>query len=126
MKLRWHLLLFLLIFGIESSRVVLKYRNSAPEVGDHAEVHNIAFSLAHGRGYRFDWDDAGWRKLWAAQNVDGRFDFVLVRRGSHLTMFRPPLMPILVAGVIRVFPQHSFLAWRFVDSFFFSAAACLL
>ena len=83
MKLRWHLLLFTLIFGLESSRIVLKDGDNPPLVGDAAEVHNIGYSLAHGEGYSFDWNDVQWRKLWQAQNVDGRYDFVVVRRGSY-------------------------------------------
>jgi hypothetical protein len=121
-----HVVIFVLVFFVECGWSVVKYRNSEPQVGDAAEVHNIAYSLAHGRGYRFDWDDASWRKLWQQQNVDGRFDFIVVRRGSFATLSRPPLMPVLVAGVIRVFPRYSFLAWRVVDSSAFAAAGCLL
>ena len=41
-------------------------------------------------------------------------------------MFRPPLMPILVGGLLELFPHHSFLAWRIFDSAAFAIAACLL
>src|SRR5258708_24465647 len=41
-------------------------------------------------------------------------------------MSRPPLMPILVGGVIRIFPHASFAGWRIVDSAAFAAAICLL
>jgi hypothetical protein len=126
MKLRWHLFLFLIVFGIESSLVVIGNGNRPPEIGDSAEVHNIAYSLAHGRGYSFDWNDEGWRSLWQDQNTLGEFDFVTVRRGAYPTMFRPPLMPILVAAILKVFPQDSFLAWRIFDSAAFAIAVCLL
>jgi hypothetical protein len=125
MTLRWALV-FLLIFGVEAFRAALTEGNNAPEIGDAAEVHNIAYSLAHGRGYSFDWNDEQWRKLWQEQNADGRFDFVLVRRGSYPTMFRPPLMPLLVGAILKMFPHDSFLAWRVFDSAGFAAAACLL
>lgn len=125
MKFRW-LLLFAVIFAFESFKVVLGDNNSAPQIGDAAEVHNIAYNLAHGRGYSFDWNDERWRELWQEQNADGRLDFVVVRRGSYPTMFRPPLMPIMVAAILKVLPHSSFLAWRLFDSAAFSAAACLL
>ncbi|MGA2131070.1 MAG: hypothetical protein ABSH50_02035 [Bryobacteraceae bacterium] len=125
MKLRWFIL-FLLLFAFVSYRVVRRDSNRPPQDGDAAEVHNIAYSLAHGRGYSFDWNDERWRSLWQDQNAGGRFDFILVRRGAYPTMFRPPLMPILVAGILEVFPRDSFRAWRIFDSAAFAVAACLL
>ncbi len=126
MKFRWLVLVFLALFAIESTRVVLTDGNKAPTELDSAEVHNIAWNLAHGRGYAFDWSDPQWRKLWQDQDNDRAIDAILARRGSHPTMFRPPLMPFLVAGVLRVFPQRSFLAWRIVDAAIFAAAGSLL
>jgi hypothetical protein len=126
MHLHYHLLLFLLIFGLESWQVTLKHGNSAPHISDAAVDHNIAYSLAHGRGYSVDWDDEQWRGLWQAQNGDGRFDSFLALRGQHPTMSRPPLKPLLVGGILLVFPERSFLAWRLFDSAAFAAAACLL
>jgi hypothetical protein len=127
MKLKWHLLLFVLIFAVEASVAVWKLRNAEPRNGDAAEVHNIAWNLAHGRGYQFNWNDTAWRRLWQSQNHDGRFDFIVERRGGpYPTLSRPPLMPILVAGILRVVPHASFVAWRLLDSVAFAAAACLL
>jgi 4-amino-4-deoxy-L-arabinose transferase-like glycosyltransferase len=126
MKLRTHLILFLLIFVWESNRLVNTFGNRPPIISDLFEVHNIAWNLAHGKGYRFDWDDAGWRKLLLTAGGDSIPDYILARRGSHPTMFRPPLSPLVVAGLIRLFPDHSFLAWRVFDCAAFSLAVCLL
>jgi hypothetical protein len=126
MKLRSRLILFLLVFCTQAIYAGYRYRNSEPPVGDAAEVHNIAWNLAHGRGYCFDWGDTGWRKLWQQQNVNGKFDFILNRHGSYPTMFRPPLMPMLVAGILKVVPNYSFFAWRLFDAAAFAVAACFL
>jgi hypothetical protein len=126
MRWRSRLLLFLAVFAVQAVYAAYRFRNGEPTVGDAAEVHNIAWNLAHGRGYRFDWDNAAWRKLWQQQNVGGRFDFILNRHGSYPTMFRPPLMPVLVAGILKVVPNYSFFAWRILDAAAFAAAACFL
>src|SRR5690349_3236059 len=126
MTLRWFLALFLLIFAVQTVEILRTTRNDPPDIGDSVEMHNIAFNLAHGRGYSFDWDNPEWRKPWEDRNADGRFNFFLARRGAHPTMFRPPLIPVLVAGLLRVFPNQSFLAWRIVDGAVFAMAACLL
>ncbi len=126
MRLRTHLILFLAVFAFEANRVVGTFGNSAPAISDLLEVHNIAWNLANGRGYQFDWDDPQWRRslhTWTPQEDLG---FILARRSSHPTMFRPPLTPLIVAGLIRLFPQHSFAAWRTFDCAAFGAAACLL
>ena len=126
MRFPWRVLLFVSIFAIEASVAVVRDGNVPPVVGDSAEVHNIAYNLAHGRWYKFDWNDQRWRALWQTPNNDGRFDFIVFRTGSYPTMFRPPLMPVLVAGILGLFPNNSFVAWRIFDSAAFAVAACLL
>ena len=126
MKLRSLLFLFVLFFAFETNRVVGTFGNSVPAITDLLEVHNIAFNLAEGRGYRFDWDDPRWRQMLQQAGSSESLDFILARHGSHPTLFRPPFAPLVVAGLIRLFPDHSFAAWRTFDCFAFSIGACLL
>jgi 4-amino-4-deoxy-L-arabinose transferase-like glycosyltransferase len=118
---------FVAVFFTQTCLLVHNPRDGAPLIGDSAEVHNIAWNLAHGRGYSVNWDDREWRAAYLAHSKPSIFlDMILSRSGSHPTMSRPPLMPLLVAAVIRIYPKHAFLAWRLVDAALFSLGACLL
>jgi hypothetical protein len=124
---RWHLLIFVGLLGAELAMFPPAYRALPPQVGDAVEVHNIAFQLARGHGYRFDWDDPDWRRLYADHNDGGRYTPFLARHGAHATLARPPLLPLIVAGLARlVAPADVFFAWRVGDAVLFAAAGCLL
>jgi hypothetical protein len=125
-KLLWPCL-FTAIFLLFACIQIHNPRDGAPLALDQAEVHNIAWNLAHGRGYSFNWDDPGWRKTYLAHSrPSAQLNMILCRAGSHPTMSRPPLMPLLVAAIIKLYPAHVFLGWRLLDAALFSLAACLL
>ncbi len=125
-KFRWFAL-FIAIFILQAAIQIRSPRDGAPLVGDAAEVHNIAWNLAHGRGYSVNWDDPAWRATYIAHSRPSLFlDMILARTGSHPTMSRPPLMSLLVAAIIKIYPTHAFLGWRLLDAALFSLATCLL
>ena len=94
--------------------------------GDVAEVFNLAWSLAHGRGYQMDWNDPLERDQWHSRDTDGELRFFTIRRGSHPAMSRPPLMPLAMAAMLLFHPAHPFQLWKEIDAALFSAAAALL
>jgi hypothetical protein len=127
MRLRWPALIVATLFAFEVARLPAGQRDRPPVIADAIEVQNIGYHLAHGQGYRFDWRDPGWRKPYEAVNGDGTYTFMLVRHGSYPTLFRPPLMPLLVAACEWVAPgSRVFLAWRVFDAACFAAATGLL
>ena len=128
MTLRSKWLTFLAVLVVQVVTVLrMPDRAMPPVINDSMEVQNIGYNLAHGRGYRFDWDDGAWRQPYRAGNGDGRYGFILGRHGSYPTLCRPPLMPLLVAGLTRLTPPRDlFLAWRLFDAVAYAGAACLL
>jgi hypothetical protein len=121
------LVLFIAIFILQAAILIHSPRDGSPLIGDAAEVHNIAWNLVHGHGYSVNWDDPAWRAAYIAHSRPSLFlNMILARTGSHPTMSRPPLMSLLVAAVIKIYPAHAFLGWRLIDAALFSLAACLL
>ena len=121
-------LLAVLLFAAQWAVFPARYRHTAPWVGDAAENLSIAQNLARGRGYRFDWDDPAFRRAFAAQNTVGTYDRILGRHGSYPTLARPPLMPLLLAGLVAVSPDLSdvFWRWRLLDMALCAMAGSLL
>ena len=122
MNRRWYALVAALLFAVQWWHVPAAYRGVAPWVGDAAENLSIGQSLARGRGYRFDWDDAAFRRSFADQNAGGpmpagTYDRILARRGSYPTLARPPLWPLVLAGLVATSPDLSdvFWRWRLLD-----------
>ena len=120
------MLLWVAIFALQVAQLRGPDADRPPVTGDVAEMFNLAWSLAHGRGYRFDWNDPACRQVWARRDVDGQFRIFTARRGTHLTLFRPPLMPLALAGVLLFHPAEPFFAAKLIDAALFSAAAALL
>ncbi len=94
-------------------------RDLPPHIGDAVENYNLAWNLAHGHGYAFDWDQPAMR---------ARFDdpVLLARHGAGPTACRPPLVPLLGTPLLWIAPQHPFLAMRIVDAILLTSAALLI
>lgn len=84
---------------------------SVPGPGDEAEYDLLAMELAAGNGFRFDYDNAEWRRPYLGANDDGSYDILLSRHGAAPTTYRPPLFPAVVAGLYTAFGR-SFLVVR--------------
>ena len=82
--------------------------------------------LMRGRGFGVDYTDREWRKPYEQHNANGEFNALLAHReGFQPNTFRPPLLPVVVAIVYRIFGRD-FLIWRIVESLFTAAALALI
>jgi hypothetical protein len=115
--LHWLAVAFTLTLAVNLLLLLTKQGNLPPDMGDSAEYHNLAWNLAHGRGYRFYWDDPDWRRPYQDANTEGQYTYILTRRGGHRTALRPPLLPYVASLLVRLDPDRVFLLWRIVDAF---------
>ncbi len=95
-----------------------------PGPQDAAAYENIAFNLARGRGFRVDWDNPEWRAPYEQHNADHRYDYLMPRTGSWPTAFRPPMLPLLIAGNHLLFGRQ-FATLRIGNALFIAGAVCL-
>jgi hypothetical protein len=95
-----------------------------PAPRDATAYENIAFNLARGRGFRFDWDNQEWRALYEQHNSDHRYDYLYPITGSWPTAFRPPLLPLLIAANHLVFGRQ-FVSVRIGNVLLVAAMLCL-
>jgi len=97
-----------------------------PHGGDAQQYDNLAMQLMRGRGFGVDYTDREWRKPYEQHNANGEFNALLAHReGFQPNTFRPPLLPVVVAIVYRIFGRD-FLIWRIVESLFTAAALALI
>ncbi len=128
--IRLHQVRFLLlVFLVMAAVLVLKLAARGnpwglPGANDAVDYENIGFHLAAGRGFRFDWDNPAWRALYEQRNADHRYNFIYRRQGSWPTTFRPPMLPLLIAGNNLLFGRQ-FATIRIGNALFIAGAACL-
>ncbi|MEM9882326.1 MAG: glycosyltransferase family 39 protein [Planctomycetota bacterium] len=91
--------------------IALKAGDAPPDPGDAMDYDAIAWSLSRGLGFGADRSDPEWQRpyLEAADADDraayrGQID--AAPAGYHPTAYRPPLVPMLTAGVYRVVGRH--------------------
>jgi len=107
-RLRWCLpLMFLLAMGVYCLPPILRGQwTQPPKWGDGPDYENIALQLYRGNGFS-RCSDAEFFEPYAAVNADGRYDYLLgpstAHCGSGLTAYRPPLLPVVMAGTYHVF-----------------------
>ncbi len=75
-----------------------------PEPGDGPDYDVIAFQLARGRGFSYDWDNAEYRAPYAAQ--PDRYKYLFGRSGTFPTAYRPPLVPAVMAASYFLFGRN--------------------
>lgn len=98
--------------------------DAVPGSGDEPEYDLLAMELAAGNGFRFDYDNADWRRPYANANTDGSHDVLLARHGAAATTYRPPLFPTVVAGLYSVFGR-SFAVVRIFNCFVMAMAGAI-
>jgi 4-amino-4-deoxy-L-arabinose transferase-like glycosyltransferase len=76
--------------------------SAPPEVGDAHDYDAIAQQLVKGRGFSVDWDDQAYRQPYEQANRTGTYDSLFERHGASPTAYRPPLLPVLMAGSYAV------------------------
>jgi 4-amino-4-deoxy-L-arabinose transferase-like glycosyltransferase len=106
-------LLFCCFFAVYTAALaVSSYAGKPPIPGDGQDYDNIALQIVHGRGVAVDFRDPEWRRPYEQSNDDGRYDAILKRtEGYTPTTYRPPLLPILLAGSYAIFGR-TFLPWQ--------------
>jgi hypothetical protein len=122
---RWFAVVFVASFIYTMLTTTAIQGNRPPTTGDGCEYHNLAWSLAKGRGYRYDWNDQSLRSRYEAYNQTNHYDFLLVRRGARATAMRPPLLPLLAAPVVLAAGEYDFLVWRILDAVLLASATSL-
>jgi hypothetical protein len=119
-------IIFIAVFGLSFAynalTTVIVERNQPPFASDACEHHNLAWNLAHGRGFRYDRNEPAIRSRYEAHNSDGYYDFILARRGGHTTAGRPPFLPLLAAPVVLLAGNYDFIAWRVIEAVFSALA----
>ena len=121
---RWAAL-FLAIWSFQLATAV---NDAPPRVNDSQEMFDIGWCLAHGQGYAFGWDDPAFRRVWTDRHVVAlpECDLLAHHGGPHATLARPPLVPVMLAAVVRSGTDHPFAAWRLVDATLLAAAVTVL
>jgi hypothetical protein len=110
-------LVFVAIFFVSFGIYVMRASTSGalpqpPETGDGHDYEAIAYNVWQGRGYGYEWSDAGWRKPY--EGIP-RYRLLLTRQSEfYPTTYRPPAMPLLLSAVYAIMGRD-FTAWRVVN-----------
>ncbi len=102
---------------------------ASPSSPDAFDYDNLGFNLAHGQGFRFDWENPEWRRPYD-RDPSNRLQDILSsrgsswRRGSWSTALRPPLLPLLIAGNHFLFGRQ-LVTVRIGNTLFIAGAVCL-
>ncbi len=101
--------------------------SSPPEIGDGVDYDSIGLNLARGRGFGIFPGDPEWRAPYEAALAEGRDDYAALMQddsGFQRTTYRPPLLPILLAGIYSTVGRH-FIVWRILGCLIAALAAGL-
>src|SRR5262249_42377847 len=83
--------------------------NLPPGPGDGTEYDAIGYELYKGNGFAFDWQDIGFRAPYIAHNnKEGTYYRVVLSktRSSGPTAYRPPMLPVIIAGSHVLFKRQ--------------------
>lgn len=96
-----------------------------PVPGDGQDYDNIAIQIAHGRGFATKFDDE-WRAPYVRANGKHVYDQIIDwRTPLRLTTYRPPLLPLLLAGMYRAFGRQ-FVSWQIFSCLFVGLGLALV
>lgn len=95
--------------------------NTPPPPGDGQDYDNLAWNLAQGKGYGYEWEDSRWRLPYEEHNQSGTYNDILARRtaGFEATSTRPPLLPFILAAIYKIFGRH-FWIWNLLNAAMFA------
>jgi 4-amino-4-deoxy-L-arabinose transferase-like glycosyltransferase len=99
--------------------------NAPPEVGDAPHYEAIALQASRGQGFSVNWDDPQFKAPYLTQNDDGRYSFLYDWHGQGVTAYRPPLLPILMAAIYKIFGRN-FALVRAMNMTFMALAIVLI
>lgn len=98
--------------------------DAVPSPGDAPDYDLLAMELAAGHGFRFDYDNPRWRSTYESADQT-RYANSLSRHGSAKTTIRPPLFPVLLAGIYATAGRQFDIA-RIVNCLLMAAAGGLI
>jgi 4-amino-4-deoxy-L-arabinose transferase-like glycosyltransferase len=81
--------------------------NIPPEAGDAPDYDSIAFQLAHGQGFSYAWGNPEYLSPYLVD--PNQYQYLLARTGNDLTTNRPPLYPIVLAIIYKIFGRLFYL-----------------
>lgn len=92
--------------------------------GDEVSYDSLGWELAHGRGFRINTGEAAFRKPYddAAKSAER---FRLGPPVEGIVTYRPPLYPLALSGLNRIFGRQ-FWAVRVMDAAFMAGTLCML
>lgn len=88
--------------------------DSVPEIGDGVDYDSMGLNLARGRGFGYFRADPEWRAPYETAIANGQDQYaalMLRDKPFEPTTYRPPLFPVLLAGIYATFGRH-FIIWR--------------
>jgi len=93
-----------------------------PEPGDGPDYDMIAYQLWQGKGFSYNWDDPVYEAPY--QSDTENYAYLLERSGSYPTTYRPPLFPVILSVLYRLFGRDFAVVRLF--NILLMAAACAI
>jgi hypothetical protein len=99
--------------------------NNPPEPGDGQGYDMIAFTLSRGLGFGYFFSDPDYRAPYVQDNTNGKWDFLLRRKGEYTpTAYRPPALPVILSLIYRT-TGRDFRVWRILEATLVAGAITL-
>ncbi len=102
------------------------YRPPLP-IGDGPDYDTIGYSLSIGQGFAFAWNDAEWKAAYLKDALADEYPHLHRDARSGATTSRPPLVPLVLAGIYRVLGHNatSFAVFRCLSALAIGMAGSL-
>jgi 4-amino-4-deoxy-L-arabinose transferase-like glycosyltransferase len=107
------ILILLTVFVVLNSlvQVVLLHNSgklySIPDYIDGWDYDNLAINISRGKGFGNEYGIPEWRETYIPADTDGRYSAPLASYPEfHLTTYRPPLYPFMIAGFYKIFDRQ--------------------
>ncbi|MEZ6094992.1 MAG: hypothetical protein R3C03_12305 [Pirellulaceae bacterium] len=116
---------FLIIAGIWTRATVSNWNQAPGEERDDVFYDNIAFHLANGKGFRFDFANAEWLKPYEVSADAETLDWIHKTQVAGPTTARAPGLPIFLAMQYRIW-GHQWYTVRWANLLIVSMGLSLL
>lgn len=122
---------FALAAGLLCLVVLLFGQGSGPDLerppvpGDGPDYDMLAWQLSRGEGFTVDYGDPEFRRVYSSHDRGETYRELLARDGKGTTAMRPPLFPVMMAGLYHAFGRN-FATVRRMNALFAAATGGLL